>query len=63
MFGLGMWEILLIAVLIFIFFGSSRLPELGTGLGKLVGKLRSASASKEELEPPSSSEPPEKPKP
>jgi sec-independent protein translocase protein TatA len=59
MFGLGVWEILLIAILILVFFGSSRLPEIGTGLGKLVGKIRGAAATHNE-EAPSRSDPPDR---
>jgi sec-independent protein translocase protein TatA len=47
MFGLGFWELLLIAVLILVFFGSSRLPEIGRGLGAMVGKLKSAARDRE----------------
>jgi sec-independent protein translocase protein TatA len=34
MFGLGFPEILLILVIIVLIFGTSRLPELGRGLGE-----------------------------
>ena len=34
MFGLGIWELVIILVLIVIVFGVGKLPEVGTGLGK-----------------------------
>ncbi len=36
MFGLGMPELLVILVLVLLIFGASRLPEIGTGLGKAI---------------------------
>jgi len=40
MFGLGVPELLIIAVLILLFFGAKRLPSIGTGLGKTVKEIR-----------------------
>jgi sec-independent protein translocase protein TatA len=40
MFGLGLPEILVILVIIFLIFGAKRLPEIGAGLGKTVNELR-----------------------
>jgi sec-independent protein translocase protein TatA len=34
MFGLGLPEILLVLVIIILIFGTSRIPELGRGLGE-----------------------------
>jgi sec-independent protein translocase protein TatA len=34
MFGLGMQELLLIFVILVLIFGTSRIPELGRGLGE-----------------------------
>jgi len=40
MFGLGVPELLLIALIILLFFGAKRLPGIGTGLGKTVNEIR-----------------------
>lgn len=42
MFGLGTWEIFVIAVVIVLLFGTKRLPELGSGLGKAISNFRKA---------------------
>ena len=41
--NLGMMEILLIGVALLIFFGPSRLPELGKSLGKSIQEFKKAS--------------------
>ena len=40
MFGLGVPELLIIALIILLFFGAKRLPSIGTGLGKTVKEIR-----------------------
>jgi len=40
MFGLGVPEILVIAIIILLIFGAKRLPSIGEGLGKTVKELR-----------------------
>jgi sec-independent protein translocase protein TatA len=64
-FGLGVPEILIIALLILLFFGAKRLPGIGTGLGKTVKEIRNIkkelsgdkeSAEKREAEDPASEE-------
>ena len=40
MFGLGIPELLIIALLILLFFGAKRLPGIGTGLGKTVKEIK-----------------------
>ncbi len=42
MFGLGFGELLLIAVVLFLLFGASKLPQLGQGLGESVKSFRKA---------------------
>jgi len=41
MFGLGIWELLVILLIVLVIFGAKRLPELGEGLGRFVTGLRS----------------------
>ena len=42
MFGLGFGELLLIAVVLFLLLGASKLPQLGKGLGESVKSFRKA---------------------
>ncbi len=43
MFGsLGIWEILLIVVVIALLFGGKKLPELGKGLGQGIKNFKNA---------------------
>jgi sec-independent protein translocase protein TatA len=43
MFGsLGIWEILLIVVVIAILFGGRKLPQLGKGLGEAITNFKSS---------------------
>lgn len=41
---LGGWEIMLIMVVILIFFGAKRIPELARGLGKGLREFKDASS-------------------
>ena len=36
MFGIGMPELIVILLIVVILFGASRLPEIGSGLGKAI---------------------------
>jgi len=40
MFGLGMQEILIIALIVLLFFGGKKIPELMKGLGKGVKSFK-----------------------
>lgn len=40
MFGLGSWEILIIALLVLLLFGGKKIPELMQGLGKGVKSFK-----------------------
>ncbi len=42
-FGIGIWEILLIFVLIMVFVGPKKLPEIATKLGRMYRNLKRAS--------------------
>ncbi len=40
MFGLGVWEVLLIVGIIILFFGGRKLPELAKGLGASIRNFK-----------------------
>ena len=49
MFGFGIGELLIIAVIVLVLF-SRRLPDLGEGLGKSIKKFRKAVNEPDELD-------------
>lgn len=40
MFGLGLWELSIIMLVVVLVFGVGRLPELGSGLGEGIKNFR-----------------------
>ena len=62
MFGnLGTGEIILILLIVLIFFGAKKIPELAQGLGKGVREFRKAMRDvQDEIEKPDSTPPSEK---
>ena len=46
--GLGTTEILLIVLVLLLFFGGKRIPELAKGLGKGIREFKDASSGKTE---------------
>jgi sec-independent protein translocase protein TatA len=60
MFGLGMQELIVILIIVVVLFGSTRLPQVGEGVGKMITNFRKsmkqAEKGEEEEEPPSKKE-------
>ena len=50
MFGLGIWELVLILLIVVIIFGVGRLPELGGALGKSIKAFKRASKEPDEID-------------
>ena len=49
MFGpLGIWEIGIILLLAFVFFGAKKLPQLGSGLGQGIRNFKESVTGKDE---------------
>ena len=47
MFGIGMQELLIILVIVVVIFGSTRLPQLGEGFGKMISNFRKSTKEAE----------------
>ena len=49
MFGLGVWELLIVLAIVVVLFGAKRLPLIGEGLGGMITNFKKATKkSKEE---------------
>ena len=48
MFGLGIWELLIILAIIVVLFGAKRLPMIGEGLGGMITNFKSATKKNKE---------------
>ncbi|SDF59525.1 twin-arginine translocase TatA/TatE family subunit [Sporolituus thermophilus] len=48
MFGLGMPELILILIIALVVFGPSKLPEMGSALGKTIREFRKSTQEPEE---------------
>jgi sec-independent protein translocase protein TatA len=42
MFGLGLSELLVVMIIVIVFFGATRLPQIGKGLGEGIRNFRDA---------------------
>lgn len=40
MFGLGIWELLIILGIVVLLFGAKRLPMIGEGVGKMINNFK-----------------------
>ena len=50
MFGLGIWELLIILAIIVVLFGAKRLPLIGEGLGGMITNFKSATKKNKEYQ-------------
>ncbi len=48
MFGLGIWELLIVLAIVVLIFGASRLPKLAQGIGDSVRGFKKALNSSDE---------------
>ncbi len=44
MFGLGVTELIIILVIVVVFFGASKLPEIGRGIGEGIKNFKKATS-------------------
>jgi sec-independent protein translocase protein TatA len=49
-FGMGFGELVLILIIVLVVFGSTKLPQLGDGLGKAIKNFKRAVNSQNELD-------------
>jgi sec-independent protein translocase protein TatA len=40
MFGLGMQELMIVMIIVVVLFGATRLPQLGSGIGKAIKNFK-----------------------
>ena len=50
MFGLGIQELVIILIIVVLLFGASRLPELGSGLGKAIRGFKDSLSGKDAID-------------
>ncbi len=50
MFGLGIQELVIILIIVMLLFGASRLPELGSGLGKAIRGFKDSLTGKDAID-------------
>ena len=50
MFGIGTTELFIILAIVVVLFGASRLPELGSGVGKAIKNFKSGISGKDEID-------------
>ena len=50
MFGLGLPELLVILVIVLLIFGASRLPTIGSGLGKAIRGFKDSVTGKDAID-------------
>lgn len=50
MFGLGTQELIIIFLIVLVLFGASRLPEIGSGIGKAIRNFKKATSEPDEID-------------
>ena len=50
MYGIGFQEILLILIIVLLFFGANKLPEIGGGLGKAIRNFKRSMNEPDEID-------------
>lgn len=48
--GFGVWELLIILVIVLVIFGAKKLPEIGAGIGKAISNFKQASSEPDEID-------------
>ncbi|RWU06111.1 twin-arginine translocase TatA/TatE family subunit [Pseudodesulfovibrio sp. S3] len=48
--GFGVWELLIILVIVLVIFGAKKLPEIGGGIGKAISNFKRASSEPDEID-------------
>ena len=48
MFGLGVWELLIVLAIVVVLFGAKRLPLIGEGLGGIISNFKKATKKNKE---------------
>ncbi|KPK01487.1 MAG: preprotein translocase subunit TatA [Nitrospira bacterium SG8_35_4] len=50
MFGLGVTELIIVLVIVVILFGSSKLPEIGRGVGEAIKNFKKSTSESPEID-------------
>jgi sec-independent protein translocase protein TatA len=50
-FGIGIWEVLILLLVVLLVFGPKRLPEMGRSLGKGLREFKDSVSGKDDDEP------------
>ncbi|NJB66641.1 sec-independent protein translocase protein TatA [Desulfobaculum xiamenense] len=48
--GLGIWELLIILVIVLVIFGAKKLPEIGGGIGQAISNFKKATTEPSEID-------------
>ncbi len=48
--GFGIWELLIILLIVLVIFGANKLPEIGGGMGKAIRNFKKATSEPDEID-------------